>query len=667
MCVWLILLSAAAAADDFAAVAATDFDVPGCAVTGASVLQHRAHTSSTAKAAPECGRASLLSRGTVGRGGGGLDASSGNIDYMHGSFTDYKSFQSSRVPLNCPWNHALLNDFHEGKVYQQCCPLSSLACAGCERYDPSTDSCLQCAAGFHPFVPSEPAASNQTICQLCTDVAWADADGSNCAAFETSGMCSLGRVPNALNLTVNKGLLATEACCACGGGARGASPFAYPALNVPCGKSAVALLPVPRLDAAYLTEQCLVHQVNLTMDGRTGKVFGDLNSPEPQTITCQITTKKARPGDVITPRASANLQIRVVHFACSASALTFTEPNQSFTPAFQGSFGEFELRCTPDLPWAQIDHFGTISQNGNSPLPRTAGCTVSAKGCLDGAGGNCTVVTRSTETVLVAANEPTELFLVSEELSLVVGRATRNIRLSSVLNAQEESEIDPPVAYHVECGQGTRFDARRGVLTKDGLEVQGEPSAALLKHCHASQSRCQIRLACRAYAVLPFSKKLLRADFRVSVMDNTCWTRGQLDRGFEERFKQDYFAPLPALKILSNQTLDANASNATVARCRGLCGADKTCAAAGVDLAGNCYKAVHAGRPSASNLTSVHVKVTDCDPLKQCLMIAVPGEAYLSGQFCPVENHMQLPVYSKDGATDASTLYLGPCWIQFVL
>ena len=57
-------------------------------------------------------------------------------------------------------------------------------------------------------------------------------------------------------------------------------------------------------------------------------------------------------------------------------------------------------------------------------------------------------------------------------------------------------------------------------------------------------------------------------------------------------------------------------------------------------------------------LTSIHVKVTDCDPLKQCLMVAVPGEAYLSGQFCPVENRMQLPVYSMDGVTDDSTLYL---------
>ena len=101
----------------------------------------------------------------------------------------------------------------------------------------------------------------------------------------------------------------------------------------------------------------------------------------------------------------------------------------------------------------------------------------SAKGCLEGEWGNCTMVTRSTETVLVAANEPSELFLVSEasrkwvkvnEVSLVVGRSTTSYRLSSVLSSQQEAEIDPPVAYHVECGNGTRFEARRGVLTKAG-------------------------------------------------------------------------------------------------------------------------------------------------------------------------------------------------------
>ena len=124
---------------------------------------------------------------------------------------------------------------------------------------------------------------------------------------------------------------------------------------------------------------------------------------------------------------------------------------------------------------------------------------VSAKGCLEGEWGNCTTVTRSTETVLVAANEPSELFLVSEasrkwvkvnEVSLVVGRSTTSYRLSSVLSSQQEAEIDPPVAYHVECGNGTRFEARRGVLTKAGESSEKEQrlfkvSGQLLGMCSA--------------------------------------------------------------------------------------------------------------------------------------------------------------------------------------
>ena len=234
-----------------------------------SLPQNRKTRHKESEADPECRGASLLSRGTVGRGG--LETASG-IEYMHGSLSNL-GFQASDVSLVCPSNYALLNDFHEGKVYQQCCPIGSLACAGCERYDPATDSCLQCAAGFRPFAPtsSGPGPASQQICQLCADVPWADAHGSSCAEFERSGICQLGRVHD-VNLTVSQGLLAAEACCACGGGVRGASSFAYAALNVPCGKTNVDMLPLPRLDATYLTEKCMVHQLNLTMDGRTGKV-----------------------------------------------------------------------------------------------------------------------------------------------------------------------------------------------------------------------------------------------------------------------------------------------------------------------------------------------------------------------------------------------------------
>ena len=123
-----------------------------------------------------------------------------------------------------------------------------------------------------------------------------------------------------------------------------------------------------------------MHELNLTLDSRTGQVFGDLAAPEPQTISCQVTAKASGlasgPHSVAAADATASLQIRVEHFAYGASALTFTSPNQSFAASFQGSFKNFQLRCTPNLPWAQIDGAGSISmRSGTATTPRTASCT----------------------------------------------------------------------------------------------------------------------------------------------------------------------------------------------------------------------------------------------------------------------------------------------------
>ena len=76
-----------------------------------SLPQNRKTRHKESEADPECRRASLLSRGTVGRGG--LETASG-IEYMHGSLSNL-GFQASDVSLVCPSNYALLNDFHEGK------------------------------------------------------------------------------------------------------------------------------------------------------------------------------------------------------------------------------------------------------------------------------------------------------------------------------------------------------------------------------------------------------------------------------------------------------------------------------------------------------------------------------------------------------------------------
>ena len=239
---------------------------------------------------------------------------------------------ASDVPLECSKHELLLNDFRQGRVYQQCCPATSLACAGCVEYDAATDSCLTCASGFAPSMPKD---GNQTTCSLCSDIPWQDSWGFSCEEYEHAQSCAMGQI-QVYNRTdhlvdaerVHSGMSASEACCACGGGSRQEVPFSYPAVHIPCGKNAVSALPLPRLDVSYLTENCAFHSLNLTMDSRNGHVFGDISTHEPQSISCEITTN-SREG----AGASATLQVHVAHFAYSQSALTFTEPNQSFAPS----------------------------------------------------------------------------------------------------------------------------------------------------------------------------------------------------------------------------------------------------------------------------------------------------------------------------------------------
>eukprot|EP00439_Symbiodinium_sp_Y106_P038979 s108_g4.t1 len=440
---------------------------------------------------------------------------------------------ASDVPLECSRHEMLLNNFREGKVYQQCCPAVSLACAGCVEYDAAMDSCSSCASGFAPYVAKD---GNQTTCKLCSDIPWQDSWGFGCQDYVDGNSCAAGQIKannRADHLVdaerVHSGMSASEACCACGGGSRQEVPFSYPAVHIPCGKTAVSALPIPRLDVTYVTENCAFHSMNLTMDSRSGRVFGEISTHEPQSISCEIASDSRKWAGT-----SATLQVHIAHFAYSQSVLTFTELNQSFLPGFQGRYKDFQLRCTPDLPWASIDKAtGRISQTSSNPMPRTGECTVSAKGCMDEASGslaaledkflsrcNCTEVTRSTDVVLVAGNEASELFVVREdrrwlrvdEVNLTMGRPTSGFRLASALSAEDSALVDPPLAYHevFHLAVGGKF--------------AGEPQEGLLQGCRDEARRCQLKLSCKVYGVLPFSKALLMAQFKVTVTDNTCWT-----------------------------------------------------------------------------------------------------------------------------------------------
>ena len=143
----------------------------------------------------------------------GVAKPTSTIQYMRGA-------TASDVPLECSRHEMLLNNFREGKVYQQCCPAVSLACAGCVEYDAAMDSCSSCASGFAPYVAKD---GNQTTCKLCSDIPWQDSWGFGCQDYVDGNSCAAGQIKannRADHLVdaerVHSGMSASEACCACG-------------------------------------------------------------------------------------------------------------------------------------------------------------------------------------------------------------------------------------------------------------------------------------------------------------------------------------------------------------------------------------------------------------------------------------------------------------------
>uniref|UniRef100_A0A0G4HP76 Apple domain-containing protein n=1 Tax=Chromera velia CCMP2878 TaxID=1169474 RepID=A0A0G4HP76_9ALVE len=200
---------------------------------------------------------------------------------------------------NCTKDEILLEFFPDADAPPKgsCCPLPSLACAGCATYT-GGNQCELCQPGFvlQCRDPDSDPNCATPVCVACVDIpGFIDQNGKSCSA-----VCDASKPPEYwqsenMRPTLEKSrskkghVSAKDACCACGGGLRQATPFTYDQSSDFIVNQTIKLLPMPRTATHYVPSAgCKLSEYGLTLNGETGEVSGTPVSENPIQVSCSI-------------------------------------------------------------------------------------------------------------------------------------------------------------------------------------------------------------------------------------------------------------------------------------------------------------------------------------------------------------------------------------------
>ncbi|CAJ1416515.1 unnamed protein product [Effrenium voratum] len=294
-------------------------------------------------------------------------------------------------PTRCGVNDVLLRRFYDGIVDEQCCEATRLSCSGCGDYDKANDTCKKCEEGY--------ILTSDGHCDVCQDMPeWTDGSDRGCEFYGgKDGFCAHGAVTektiaesktktavaqflNESESWVRNGLSALAACCVCGGGLPGLAPFVYPVLSLPSG-SPVRIAPLPRVASIYSSKNCNLHGLGLSINYSSGIISGELID-DPRDIDCEILAHSRHGLEIKAP-----LKLSFADFTYGMPTLTF-KPGYNYTVQTrkEHSFRDFDMKCTPELPWLKINFFtgeliaDSNPSNATGPvlLPRYGRCTITA-------------------------------------------------------------------------------------------------------------------------------------------------------------------------------------------------------------------------------------------------------------------------------------------------
>uniref|UniRef100_A0A0G4HD90 Uncharacterized protein n=1 Tax=Chromera velia CCMP2878 TaxID=1169474 RepID=A0A0G4HD90_9ALVE len=300
-------------------------------------------------------RETLLSRASEidGDGSGGLKSASPRHVQ--------DSCQAGQIPL------AKIGDGGSA-VELTCCDIGDRRCSGCARFD--ANGCQECLPGYVRQCETGDNGDAQChrICVACTDFpGFRDADGKECgrACPSCPQFFSDDQRRRGLSKAV-EGVSALEACCACGGGMREATPWAYSDQGDLLVGEPVHLFPIPRTAMLYAEgADCELAKLGLRLDSYTGEISGVPIVSEPFTLDCTVTAVQ-NPQEGLT--FNATIALRVLPFSYGSSRM-LVDASSDFklpvrTSRYKYQQGKWWVRCSSSVFWLQLNDISSFYQDG---------------------------------------------------------------------------------------------------------------------------------------------------------------------------------------------------------------------------------------------------------------------------------------------------------------
>uniref|UniRef100_A0A0G4I0X2 Uncharacterized protein n=1 Tax=Chromera velia CCMP2878 TaxID=1169474 RepID=A0A0G4I0X2_9ALVE len=197
-----------------------------------------------------------------------------------------------------------------------------------------------------------------SVCLNCADLpGWSDRHGRSCSEVCPSDSKVFTKADlEEFREDEANGVPAYEACCACGGGTKSPSAWAYMGRAEALFGDKVHMWPQPRTASHYVPgPDCDLSTYGLTLDSVTGEISGIVESAENQTeavtVSCNVMAVQSTDEGLF---FNASMSIRVSPFSFGSSVV-FLEEGDAGTAEVHTKLpyekGSMTVTCTPTLPW----------------------------------------------------------------------------------------------------------------------------------------------------------------------------------------------------------------------------------------------------------------------------------------------------------------------------
>uniref|UniRef100_A0A0G4GGQ5 C-type lectin domain-containing protein n=1 Tax=Chromera velia CCMP2878 TaxID=1169474 RepID=A0A0G4GGQ5_9ALVE len=278
---------------------------------------------------------------------------------QHQSSTDEVEKITAQYEMaGCAASEIALENFVGGNAPQvTCCPAASQQCSGCAKYNKGSKKCELCRPGWVPMCSDEKCS--ETLCIACKDIPYTDTEGKGChdVCPKTPKILSKSEIAT-LKQKGTEGVSADVACCACGGGIKQPTPFAYDDNRDLVLGQKVELFPSPRTASHYaVSSDCNLQDYGLSVDSSTGVISGKPLTKESFETSCVISAvEDPQEGRMF----NGTLKLRFLPYSYDHQTVLLA-PGDKYAirkaPGRTPQIGSYSINCNPRLDWLDTRSF----------------------------------------------------------------------------------------------------------------------------------------------------------------------------------------------------------------------------------------------------------------------------------------------------------------------